>query len=122
MKRCTKCHENKPLNRYSKHSNSPDGLAYWCKDCVNAYLRRCYHTRITQRQQYRKANRHKLYANLLLHRAVKRGELIRPTGCDSCQKTCKPGGHHPDYNRPLIVKWLCTPCHLELHRLLTAQS
>jgi hypothetical protein len=124
MKQCTKCHKKKPLDKYSRNPKSPDGLVYWCKDCFNVYLRNRYHRRLAQRQQYRKANRHKLYANLLLHRAVKRGKLIRPDKCEGCQETCKPSGHHPDYGYPLEVEWLCTPCHLKLHRLslLTAQS
>jgi len=116
MKTCSKCQISKPLDRYSKHTTSKDGLSYWCKDCFNGYLRRRYHTRVPQRQIYRKANRYKLYANLLLHRAVKRGKLIRPNKCDGCQNTCKPDGHHPDYSRPLEVEWLCKPCHLNLHR------
>ncbi len=24
--------------------------------------------------------------------------------------------HHPDYNEPFLVNWLCRPCHLGLHQ------
>lgn len=45
--------------------------------------------------------------------AQKRGKIrIQPCvrcGASEAQK------HHPDYNRPLFVVWLCRQCHLALH-------
>lgn len=46
------------------------------------------------------------------NKAVQRGYIIRPAICSSCNKI--KGiiqGHHPDYNKPFEVIWLCRECH-----------
>ena len=58
-------------------------------------------------------------ARRAVREAIKRGELVRPDTCQACKKTLpirgdgRPQiqGHHPDYNRPLFVEWLCASCH-----------
>jgi hypothetical protein len=47
---------------------------------------------------------------------LRRGQLTRRP----CQVCGDPRSemHHPDYDRPLLVRWLCRSCHLTLHRLL----
>lgn len=37
MKPCRKCGVEKPLGAYSKFTRAPDGLQYWCKDCMKAH-------------------------------------------------------------------------------------
>jgi hypothetical protein len=47
-----------------------------------------------------------------VRRALARGELVKPAACVWCDAPCKKlHGHHPDYNRPLMVLWLCPSCH-----------
>lgn len=41
MKLCRKCHIEKPLASFGKHSRNADGLQYQCKDCVNLAARIC---------------------------------------------------------------------------------
>jgi hypothetical protein len=41
--------------------------------------------------------------------------------CKDCpREVCKSDEnlqkHHPDYTKPLEIKWLCRKCHIELHK------
>jgi len=48
-------------------------------------------------------------------RAIRDGKLTRPTACERCGKPCRPEAHHPSYDRPLEIKWLCKACHTAEH-------
>ena len=39
MKVCSKCNDKKFIDNFSKASNAPDGLFYWCKQCVSKHHR-----------------------------------------------------------------------------------
>ena len=45
---------------------------------------------------------------------VERGK-IKKENCIKCGSR-KSQMHHEDYSRPLIVKWMCRPCHLKEHK------
>ena len=45
---------------------------------------------------------------------MRRGKLIK-TSCQKCGDQ-NSQMHHPDYDKPLEVEWLCRLCHLELHK------
>jgi hypothetical protein len=62
-------------------------------------------------EQRRKMNCHS-YAHVYLSR----GKLTREP-CKVCGSS-KSQMHHQDYNLPLLVTWLCRPCHLMLHEVL----
>lgn len=49
--------------------------------------------------------------------AIRDGRLVPWPVCaiHTCDK--KPQAHHPDYDRPLDVVWLCPPHHKEAHKL-----
>lgn len=55
-------------------------------------------------------------ARIMVSKAVKRGELVRPRACHDCGKEAEVQGHHTDYSKPLDVIWLCEKCHVETHR------
>lgn len=65
------------------------------------------------------------HAQNIFEQALEDGLLQRPDRCERCQKKPKPfkdgrsaiQGHHPDYNKPLEVMWLCQSCHHEWHRV-----
>lgn len=51
-------------------------------------------------------------------RAVALGRLKRPEICERCEGVRgrrRIEGHHPNYNKPLDVIWLCSPCHIDEH-------
>lgn len=79
--------------------------------CHAAYQRinRLKHSELNPIQK-KKANC-RSYANVY----ERRGKLV-PQPCEYCGDT-KVQKHHEDYDKPLDVKWLCKPCHLNLHEL-----
>lgn len=56
----------------------------------------------------RKANC-RSYANVYQRRGKLKKEPCEKCGVDHAEK------HHDDYARPLDVRWMCRPCHLEHH-------
>lgn len=57
----------------------------------------------------------RLHANSLVNQAVKRGELKQlPCEYLDCGDL-KTQAHHPDYDEPLTVIWLCREHHYGLH-------
>lgn len=51
-------------------------------------------------------------AQRAVYRAVKRGDLVRPTSCSACGlEHRRIEAHHDDYSRQLDVIWLCSRCH-----------
>ncbi len=65
-------------------------------------------------QLYRKRFPEKHKAHNLVHKAIKKGELIRGC-CEVCQSTEDIEAHHEDYSKPLEVRWLCDKHHKERH-------
>jgi len=55
-------------------------------------------------------------ASIAVGNAVRHGKLLK-TLCHICGDV-KVEGHHPDYDRPLDVVWLCTTHHKQTHSLL----
>lgn len=64
--------------------------------------------------KYRKENPKKYKAHDMVAKAIKRGELIK-MNCEICGSN-KAEAHHDDYNKPLVVRWLCDEHHKEWHR------
>lgn len=56
-------------------------------------------------------NKVKIQAEKKAYRALKQGLLKRPSKCDKCDKTGRTEMHHPDYAKPLEVRFLCKSCH-----------
>lgn len=81
------------------------------------YMRRARKTdpakyRIRDRLAARKRKKGPAYkARRILHAAVRKGTIVRPLKCETCDKKIKLTAHHEDYNKPLEVEWLCYECH-----------
>lgn len=74
-----------------------------------------------QRQaKWRAGNPQATWAHQCLRSALRRGLVI--------QQPCKVCGdpnteaHHPDYDRPMDVDWLCRPHHKAEHRRLKCEA
>lgn len=61
--------------------------------------------------------RFKLRARQKVFEALRSGKLVRQV-CEVPRCTELGEGHHPDYEKPLDVRWLCRSHHLELHEEL----
>lgn len=56
--------------------------------------------------------------NPLKHAARVKAQTLKtdkPELCVGCQGVKKLEAHHPDYEQPLLVKWLCKACHTKQH-------
>jgi len=78
---------------------------------------------LISQKRWRESNGHKSRAHDLLNKAVKRGDLVKPTLCEKCHDAHRHiHGHHEDYEKPLEVIWLCPPCHHNRHEELLNDS
>jgi hypothetical protein len=127
VKRCFKCGTEKPLSEFYKHPAMADGRLGKCKDCTKLDVRldRQANPRVREYDRQRAAapHRKKLAASVLrswraehpdrqqAHNAAARARLQPPDCCEGCGLPLRLEKHHPDYSKPLIVVWLCKPCH-----------
>lgn len=49
-------------------------------------------------------------------RRLKKGEITRPDVCTKCPNKNNIQAHHPNYNIPEYIIWLCRKCHIKVHR------
>jgi len=134
MKRCYRCHQEKPLSEFYKCAAMTDGHFGKCKECYKADVRSNYAAktgqykkyyaerektakrkefRVEQLRRHRANNPQKDRARRILMYAVRTGKIKRePCKCGDS----KSQGHHEDYSKPLEVIWLCDKHHKELHR------
>lgn len=131
MKTCARCKKQLPTSEFYKNSQKKDGLMTHCKNCDRLYRRkmrklhpdtykardkRYYAAHKEQKREYltawRKANKPKTDAHLLVRQALKRGVITRlPCFCGE-ERT---DAHHEDYTKPLEVQWLCRRHHELIH-------
>ena len=103
-KKCSKCENVKSLNEFNTRPDRKAGYRGECKQCQYD----------AQRKRYNKhTNKHQ--AKNIANHAFKKGELQKPLCCEKCFEAKPLDRHHPDYNKPLEVKWLCRKCHTATH-------
>lgn len=67
-------------------------------------------------KKWREQNREKANAWSAVGNALIRGDLVKPTCCETCGVcNMRIHAHHEDYSQPLQVQWLCHECHMNLH-------
>ena len=136
LKTCFKCGRQKDRSEFYRHKDMGDGLLGKCKTCtkkdVSAHrannidrIRRYDNKRA--RLPHRVALRRRVAeeyaakfpdrrsANYAVNNAIRDGRLQR-LPCWVCGK--KAVAHHPDYDRPLDVVWLCQAHHKQTHALV----
>ena len=136
-KECFKCHTVKPLTEFYKHKQMADGHLNKCKECnkndatthrnknlekVREYdrargkesKRLKAATEITR--AWRAEDSRRLVAHSQVAKAIRNGTLVRQP-CVRCAEA-KSIAHHEDYDHPLVVMWLCQPCHKQRHKEL----
>jgi hypothetical protein len=60
----------------------------------------------------------------VLASAVRAGRVTKPSACEECGVVPnRPlDGHHDDHSLPLVVRWLCRPCHRKADEKLDLQD
>ena len=53
---------------------------------------------------------------------LKTNRLKRPKKCNRCGKKRILQGHHPNYNKPLKILWLCYKCHYQIHAKIDSEE
>lgn len=66
-------------------------------------------------KRYYAANRKKKAAHSLVNYALRQGRLVPLENCVLCGRT-PTQAHHPNYDLPLDIIWLCEECHKGFHR------
>ncbi len=133
-KTCFKCLCKLPLEAFYKHSRMADGRLNKCMSCtktdvlnhrlknldqVRQYdrMRASQPHRMKQRIEivalYTKRFPKRVKANNAVSSAVRDGRLQK-WPCQVCGDA-KSVGHHPDYDNPLGVVWLCQIHHKAAH-------
>lgn len=68
----------------------------------------------TRQIRWQERNPKARWAHIALRNAERQGLVDRGV-CEICGSE-EVDAHHPDYDRPLLVKWLCRKHHKEEHR------
>jgi hypothetical protein len=132
MKTCFRCLADKPLTEFYGHPAMGDGRLGKCKTCTKVDVRRnrlknVERVRAYDRQRAKSAKTRERIARIAArwaelnparrkavntaNNAVRDGRLDRETACEGCGREVRLTKHHHDYDRPLLVMWLCRPCH-----------
>lgn len=123
MKICNKCHIEKSFDNFCKHRCMKDGYNTVCKECVkrlqkNPPFNLMYSKK--SKEKFKKEKPIQYSAMQKIWNDVKRGNIIKPNKCFMCEKNFdkkRIHAHHEDYNKPLIVTWLCETCHAKIHAI-----
>lgn len=142
-KRCFKCLSVKPIDDFYKHVRMRDGHLNKCIDCtkrderarrtadidrIRAYdrARSSMPHRVASRlaivKQWKAEHPNRRRAQNAVANAIRDGRLTKWPACAVPECDSKPEAHHPDYDRPLDVVWLCRPHHMQAHAIETVAA
>jgi hypothetical protein len=109
---CHKCQQYLPLDQFFKNRSTASGFSSACKACNQSYARSPAAVRAAI-DRYHARYPHLEKVRVIARKAVKDGHIAR----EPCVQCGNPQSeiHHPDYDYPLVVIWLCRTCHRALH-------
>lgn len=130
MKECNKCKKRKLLSEFLKSPTNRDGHWGKCKLCKNRRSRELYKenrektlARVREYAKTEAGRKNKREMSMKMHRkypertkarkklgySVTVGKIAK-LACEACGNFLSEA-HHPDYNKPLEVWWLCKKHH-----------
>ncbi len=119
-KKCYRCKKVLPLTEFTKHSQKPDGLFPYCKQCHLASNREWVNN---HREQYRKTQRDRLRkyrigqnGKNLIH-VINKRDYPSDEKCEICRERVRLVYHHWDNSDFSKGMWICTKCHVSAHWL-----
>ena len=140
MKTCFKCNTVRSLTDFYAHPKMSDGYLNKCKQCTKIDVLEHRNKNIEKVRQYdrdraknpnrqkamsaisnawRQEDKRRSQCHSAVARAIKSGELVRQN-CERC-KNENSLAHHEDYDKPLMVNWLCQPCHKQRHKEINSK-
>lgn len=141
MKTCFKCNTVRPLTDFYKHPAMADGHLNKCKQCTKNDVSKHRINNIEKVRQYdrdraknperqkaniavtkawRQEDKRRSYCHRAVSKAIKTGKLVRKN-CERCGNE-NTLAHHEDYDKPLMVNWLCQPCHKQRHKEINSDE
>lgn len=58
----------------------------------------------------------------ILYKYIKDGYIIKSKKCFLCGSNKNIQAHHPNYDMPLYIFWVCPTCHCYIHRLIRVKK
>lgn len=141
MKTCFKCNTVRPLIDFYAHSKMSDGYLNKCKQCTKNDVSKHRTNNIEKVRQYdrdraknperrkaataiskawRQEDKRRSKCHSIVSYAIKTGKLTRQN-CEKCGNE-NSLAHHEDYDKPLMVNWLCQPCHKQRHKEINSDE
>lgn len=120
--KCKTCTKRDVAERAGRLGNNPEWLAKERERCrikQARYRKLGLAAPVTKetRLRWERKNPHKRRAEAIAAGAEKKGLIKKPDKCNRCKiNTIHLEKHHEDYSKPLVVEWLCTPCHGKTRR------
>lgn len=120
---CSHCYKTKNLMKQSKHIRKDGTIKqyFMCRSCNTKRLRLYRKTKEGMKKTRQAIHRstikyiEKQRARMILNYHLNKG-YIKKESCKCGSK--KVEAHHPSYEKPLIVEWMCRSCHATKHREL----
>jgi hypothetical protein len=108
-----RCSSREGQRRFNKTAKAREARKRRDPARMAEYHAKWYATRGKAIRAAYKQDRQKIKAHNAVARALRNG-LLKRQPCEVCGEV-RVDAHHPDYDRPLDVRWLCRAHHAALH-------